>query len=36
MKMENELAAERAGRVVAVHVEPGATVEAGTVLVELE
>ncbi len=36
MKMENELAAERAGRVVAVHVEPGATVEAGAVLVELE
>ena len=36
MKMENELAAERAGRVAAVHVVAGATVEAGTVLVELE
>jgi len=36
MKMENELAAERAGRVAAVHVAAGATVEAGTVLVELE
>jgi 3-methylcrotonyl-CoA carboxylase alpha subunit len=36
MKMENELAAERAGRVAAVYVAAGATVEAGTVLVELE
>jgi len=36
MKMENELAAERAGRVAAVHVAAGATVEAGAVLVELE
>lgn len=36
MKMENELVAERAGTVAAVHVTPGTTVEAGTVLVELE
>ncbi len=36
MKMENELIAERAGTVSAVHVEAGATVDAGTVLVELE
>jgi biotin carboxyl carrier protein len=36
MKMENELAAEQGGTVAAVHVEPGATVEAGALLVELE
>ena len=36
MKMENELAAEQAGRVAAVHVVDGATVESGEVLVELE
>ncbi|MFV2073332.1 MAG: biotin/lipoyl-containing protein [Thermoanaerobaculales bacterium] len=36
MKMENELTAEQAGRVTAVHVEPGATVESGELLVELE
>jgi biotin carboxyl carrier protein len=34
--MENELTAEVAGRVAAVRVAPGDTVEAGTVLVELE
>jgi biotin carboxyl carrier protein len=36
MKMENELAAERAGTVAMVHVEPGQTVDSGTVLVDLE
>ncbi len=36
MKMENELAAEQAGRVAEVHVEAGATVESGELLVELE
>lgn len=36
MKMENELVAEQAGTVQAVHVGEGTTVEAGTVLVELE
>ncbi|MCK5489082.1 MAG: biotin/lipoyl-binding protein, partial [Gemmatimonadetes bacterium] len=36
MKMENELAAEQAGRVAAVHVEAGATVESGELLVELK
>jgi biotin carboxyl carrier protein len=36
MKMENELTAEQAGVVTAVHVEPGRTVDTGTVLVELE
>lgn len=35
MKMENELRAQRAGTVVAVRVQPGATVEKGAVLVEL-
>jgi biotin carboxyl carrier protein len=36
MKMENELKAEQAGRVVAVRVAPGDTVDTGAVLVELE
>jgi len=36
MKMENELVAEQAGRVAVVHVEPGTTVDSGTLLVELE
>jgi geranyl-CoA carboxylase alpha subunit len=36
MKIEMWLHAERGGRVVAVHVEPRASVEAGRVLVELE
>jgi 3-methylcrotonyl-CoA carboxylase alpha subunit len=36
MKMENELASEQAGRVVAVHVDAGATVESGQLLVEME
>ena len=36
MKMENELRAPAAGTVKAVHVQPGAAVEKGTVLVELE
>jgi biotin carboxyl carrier protein len=36
MKMENELAAEHAGTVARIHVEPGATVRAGELLVELE
>jgi len=36
MKMENELAAEHPGTVGRIHVEPGATVRAGELLVELE
>ncbi len=36
MKMENELAADQAGTVAAVHVEGGETVDGGTLLVELE
>ncbi len=36
MKMENELAAEQAGRVVEVHVIEGATVDGGELLIELE
>jgi biotin carboxyl carrier protein len=36
MKMENELAAEQTGRVAAVHVAAGDTVEGGELLVELE
>lgn len=35
MKMENELRAQSSGVVTAVRVHPGATVEKGTVLVEL-
>ncbi|MGH9457311.1 MAG: biotin/lipoyl-containing protein [Thermoanaerobaculia bacterium] len=36
MKMENEIAAPRDGRVAEVHVESGATVEGGAALVTLE
>jgi biotin carboxyl carrier protein len=36
MKMENELRASGAGRVRAIHAEPGTAVEKGMVLVELE
>ncbi len=36
MKMENELHAGRGGVVKAVHVQPGADVEKGQVLVEIE
>jgi pyruvate carboxylase subunit B len=36
MKMENELRTASAGTVKAVHAAPGAAVEKGTVLVELE
>jgi pyruvate carboxylase subunit B len=36
MKMENELRAQAAGRVKAVHVAPGKAVEKGTLLIELE
>ena len=36
MKMENELKAPRAGTIRRVAVQPGALVEAGTVLVEIE
>ncbi len=36
MKMENELRAERAGRVTKLHVDAGATVESGDPLVTLE
>lgn len=35
MKMENELRAPRAGRVVSVHVQEGALVEAGRLLIEI-
>lgn len=35
MKMENELTSSIAGRVTAVHVQPGAAVAKGTVLVEV-
>lgn len=36
MKMENELCAARSGKVTKVYVEPGATVESGAKLVEVE
>ena len=36
MKMENELASDRSGTVTKVCVEPGLTVDTGTVLIELE
>ncbi len=36
MKMENELVAERSGRIASVHVEPGEIVASGAVLVSLE
>jgi len=36
MKMENELVATRGGRVSKIHVAAGATVEAGTLLVEID
>ena len=36
MKMENELKADSAGVVSAVHIEPGQPVEKGTLLVEFE
>jgi len=36
MKMENELRAGRDGRVTAIHVREGASVDAGTLLIELE
>ena len=36
MKMENELAADQAGKVAAIHVASGDTVERGEILVELE
>ncbi len=36
MKMENEIACKRGGRVLAVRVAPGQTVEKDTVLVEIE
>ncbi len=36
MKMENELRAQRAGRVIAIRAVPGAAVEKGAVLVEME
>ena len=36
MKMENELRSSASGKVRAVHVAPGRTVEKGTVLVELD
>ncbi len=36
MKMENELRAQAAGKVRAIHAMPGKAVEKGTILVELE
>jgi len=36
MKMENELKAPRAGRITALHAQPGRDVERGTVLAEIE
>jgi biotin carboxyl carrier protein len=36
MKMENELKAPKAGKVKAVHAQPGRDVERGTVLAEIE
>jgi biotin carboxyl carrier protein len=36
MKMENELRASGAGRVRAIHADPGTAVEKGSLLVELE
>jgi biotin carboxyl carrier protein len=36
MKMQNEMKAPRAGRVVSVSVKAGDTVNAGTVLAEIE
>jgi pyruvate carboxylase subunit B len=36
MKMENELRASSAGRVKAVHVQPGTAVDKGALLIELE
>ena len=36
MKMENELTAEQPGTVAAIHVGPGATVDTGALLVELD
>jgi biotin carboxyl carrier protein len=35
MKMENELVAARAGKVVKIHVAAGATVESGAALIEI-
>ena len=36
MKMENELRASSAGRVKAVHIQPGTAVDKGALLIELE
>ena len=36
MKMENELRAGRSGRVAAIHVQEGASVEAGALVVVIE
>jgi biotin carboxyl carrier protein len=36
MKMENELRAGRDGRVAAIHVQEGASVDAGALMVEIE
>ena len=36
MKMENELRAGRDGHVAAIHVREGASVDAGTLLIELK
>jgi biotin carboxyl carrier protein len=36
MKMENEIAAPKDGKVAALHVEPGQSVEGGTILAVIE
>jgi biotin carboxyl carrier protein len=36
MKMQNELKSPKAGKVVSIHAEPGATVNAGDVLAVVE
>jgi len=36
MKMQNEMKATRAGRIVALSATPGATVNAGEILVAIE
>lgn len=36
MKMENAIEAPRSGNVVAIHVEPGTTVESGAELITIE
>ncbi len=35
MKMENDIVSQASGKVISIHVEPGAAVEKGTLLLEL-